>query len=175
MSEVTADYVQHLRALVTEGAEALRAISPTASAERPARDKWSPREVIGHLIDSASNNHQRFLRAQFQEDLVFPGYDQDAWVVAQRYHASNWGDLVSLWRQFNGHLANVMEAVPESERLRPRERHNLDQIAWQVVPRHLPTTLDYFMRDYVGHLRHHLRQVLGSEWDASRASPNVAS
>ena len=48
-----------------------------------AQDKWSPREIVGHLIDSAANNHQRFVRAQFTDDLVFSGYQQAEWVGVQ--------------------------------------------------------------------------------------------
>ena len=158
-------YVAHLRSLVDRGAASLLAMTDTASAHRPGPGKWSPREIIGHLIDSASNNHQRFVRAQLQDDLVFPGYAQDAWVAAQRYQDANWRELVNLWSAFNRHLAGVMEATPESVRLRPRHRHNLDELAWRPVPRDTPATLDYFMGDYVDHLEHHLRQILGSGWE----------
>jgi hypothetical protein len=161
-------YVADLRALVDHGSASLLVMTDAASAHRPAPGKWSPREVIGHLIDSASNNHQRFVRAQFQDDLVFPGYAQDGWVEAQRYQDANWRELIGLWSAFNQHLARVMESMPEAVRLRLRSRHNLDEIAWSPVPRDTPTTLDYFMNDYVGHLEHHLRQILGSGWTGRR-------
>jgi hypothetical protein len=157
------DYVVRLRNLVEECRPRLSALDDDATRTRPAPGKWSPREVIGHLIDSASNNHQRFVRAQSQDSLVFPGYDQEAWVTAQRYREAPWSELVTLWAAFNLHLAHVMESVPEDVRLRPRAEHNLDAIAWRTVPRDESTTLDYFMRDYVGHLEHHLRQVLGED------------
>jgi hypothetical protein len=115
--------------------------------------------VIGHLIDSASNNHQRFVRAQFQEDLVFSGYEQDAWVSVQRYRDAPWEELIALWRSYNLHIARVMEAVPKDERVRLRARHNLDELAWKTVPPNEPASLDYFMSDYVSHLRHHLAQI----------------
>jgi hypothetical protein len=118
---------------------------------------------MGHLIDSASNNHQRFVRAQLQEQLVFPGYDQEAWVEVQAHGEAPWEELVALWSAFNLHLARVMEAVPDEVRLRPRTEHNLDVIAWKQVAPSSPATLDYFMADYVGHLEHHLKQVLGSD------------
>lgn len=156
------DYIQELRSVVERSTPALLALSGDASAHRPAPGKWSPREVLGHLIDSASNNHQRFVRAQFQDDLVFPGYEQDDRVEAQHCHDAPWTDLVTLWRAFNLHLARVMAAVPESVRLRAHRRHNLDKIAWRAVPAGEPTTLAYFMSDYVSHVKHHLRQILGS-------------
>jgi hypothetical protein len=146
-------------------------LTDAESARHPASAKWSPREVIGHLIDSASNNHQRFVRAASQDDLVFPGYDQDRWVDLQDYQNTPWRDLVSLWAAFNRHIARVMAAIPEPVCSRPRARHNLDEIAWRPVSATEPTTLDYFMKDYVEHLEHHLRQILGAEWDDTVIRP----
>ncbi len=154
------DFIDGFRRLVERSAEALMEISEADSGRRPVPGKWSPKEIVGHLIDSASNNHQRFVRAQFKDDLLFPGYDQDAWVAAQRYQETPWSALVELWRAYNLHLARVMAATPEAARLREHRRHNFHQIAWQTVPEGEPTTLDYFMRDYVTHLRHHLGQIL---------------
>ncbi len=156
------DFVAEFRHLVERSAEALLQISEVDSARRPAPGKWSAKEIVGHLIDSASNNHQRFVRAPFQDDLVFAGYDQDAWVAAQQYQDAPWPALVELWRAYNLHLARVMATTPEAARLRPHRRHNFHQIAWQTVPEEEPATLDYFMRDYVDHLRHHLGQILPS-------------
>jgi hypothetical protein len=154
------DYIAELRAAVERAAAALLALPEAQSARPRAPGKWSPKEVIGHLIDSAAVNHQRFVRASSQDDLVFPTYAQDEWVAAQRYREAPWEELVELWRRYNRHIAWVMEGVPEAVRFRSHRRHNLHQIAWQVVPEGETTTLDYLMRDYVGHLKHHLRQVL---------------
>jgi hypothetical protein len=138
----------------------LLALSDTEAARRPAPGKWSPKQVIGHLIDSASNNHQRFVRAGFTGDLVFPGYEQESWVEAQRYATAPWAELVGLWSNFNLHLARVIEATPADARQKPRVRHNLHELAWKAVPQSEPATLEYFMRDYVDHLRHHIAQIL---------------
>jgi hypothetical protein len=158
-------YAQDLLSVIERSTTKLLALSEGESGRHPAPGKWSPREVIGHLIDSASNNHQRFVRAQFQSDLIFSGYEQDAWVRVQRYQSAPWAELVTLWRTFNLHLVRVMAAIPEPVRTREHHRHNLDQVAWQAVPKEEPATLDYFMEDYVGHLKHHLRQILGPNWD----------
>lgn len=160
------DSATRLRAAVDAGARDLAALTDAESARRPAPGRWSPREVIGHLIDSASNNHGRFVRALSQDDLVFPGYAQDGWVEAQRYAEAPWGELVALWAAFNRHLARVMDAMPTDARTRPRARHNLDQIAFRTLPSGAPATLEWFMADYVDHLEHHLRQVLGATWAA---------
>ncbi len=158
-------YVREFRAIITQATPALLALTDDRSTRHPVPGKWSPREVIGHMIDSASNNHQRFVRAQFQNDLVLVGYDQDAWVALQKYQDEPWEDLVALWRAFNVHLAHVMESIPASVRQREHGRHNLHEINWKPVPADQPATLDHLMEDYVGHLKHHLRQILGATWD----------
>jgi DinB family protein len=154
------EYVVTLRNAIERFTPILEEMPQERTRHRPAPGKWSPREIIGHLIDSASNNHQRFVRALFQDDLIFPGYAQDEWVSAQRYREAPWHDLLELWRSFNLHIARVMEAAPSEQRLRPRARHNLDELAWKPVPRDQPATLDYFMADYVAHLQHHIDQII---------------
>lgn len=144
---------------VTHATERLRAMSD-ADARRPrAPGTWSPKEIIGHLIDSASNNHRRFIQAQLRDELVFEGYEQADWVAAQHYRDAPWRDLVALWSSFNLHLARVIASVPEPIADRPRSPHNLHQVAWETPPADAPATLAFFMRDYVNHLNHHLRQI----------------
>jgi len=157
-------YVTRLHAVLDAAEPLLTAMPDDATAQCPAPGKWSPREIIGHLIDSASNNHQRFVRAAWQDDLVFNGYDQDRWVSLQDYQHASWKELVTLWAIFNRHIARVMSAIPTDVRTRVHTKHNLHDVAWRPVAEHEPATLDFFMDDYVGHLEHHLRQVLGATW-----------
>jgi hypothetical protein len=153
------DVAANLRGIVEREARRLAAI-PNDRANTPvAPGKWSPKEIIGHLVDSASNNHGRFVRAEFSDDLTFSGYDQDAWVKAQDYAGAEWSALIALWRAFNLHIAHVVERIPESVATRQRSRHNLDEIAWRIVPKREPATLEYFVRDYVAHMNHHLAQI----------------
>ena len=140
---------------------ALLALDDAATTRRPTPGKWSPREIIGHLVDSASNNHQRFVRMRDRDDLVVEGYEQDAWVSAQGYQDAPWMELVLLWMTYNRHLARVMSATPAADRDRQRHTHNLHLRAYRPVAADRSVTLDYFMNDYVDHLEHHLRQVLG--------------
>jgi hypothetical protein len=140
-------------------AVAFLAIAPEVAARRPAPGKWSIKEIVGHLIDSAFNNHQRFVRAQWTTDLVLTGYDQDAWVASQRYEDAPWPDLVLLWRDLNRHLARTVAAIPSTVRELERQPHNLDRMAFRPVPADEAVTLDYFIHDYVDHMKHHLRQI----------------
>jgi DinB superfamily len=151
--------IEDFRLAVEEASNRLLLISEEESMRPRAAGKWSPKEIIGHLIDSASNNHQRFVRTQFRDDLAFLGYEQEAWVNVQHYKIEPWPQLVALWKNFNLHLAHLMKHMPEDIRKKPRIKHNLDEIAWQTVSRDEPVTLEYFMLDYIGHLNNHLRQI----------------
>jgi hypothetical protein len=153
------DHADELRRTVVQTATVLRRASTETAARPPGPGKWSAKQIVGHLIDSASNNHQRFIRAHFRTDLCFDGYDQDAWVELQHYQDADWPELIALWESFNLHLARVMEQIPDEVRFAARSRHNLDRLAFRPVPPEEPTTLDYFMQDYVEHLKHHLRQI----------------
>jgi DinB family protein len=153
------EIAQALRTVVEEARPRLARIDEAASAREPAPGKWSPREIIGHLIDSAQNNHGRFVRAQLSDDLVFAGYAQTDWVRLQRYNKREWSALVDLWAAYNIHLAHVIAHIPAEIAERPRVKHNLHELAWQAVPADSPATLAYFMADYIGHLEHHLRQI----------------
>lgn len=153
------EFLGDFRSTVVNATDRLRQISPEESARKTSPDKWSIKEVLGHLIDSAANNHQRFVRAQFTDDLVFPGYEQEKWVNAQRYLEESWSDMIQLWSSYNLHLVHVISAIPEATLTRARIRHNLDQIATRPVDQKDPTTLDYFVRDYLVHLKHHLDQI----------------
>ncbi|MDQ1524304.1 MAG: hypothetical protein QOE47_2228 [Pyrinomonadaceae bacterium] len=161
MKEVLEDF----RRTIEEAAARLHALDEAAARTARGDDAgaWTPKEIVGHLIDSASNNHGRFVRAQFTDDLVFPGYEQEEWVRAQRYNEEPWPLLVELWKHYNLHLLHVMASAPEETRRRPRAKHSLDRIAWQTIDANQTTTLEYLMTDYVGHLKSHLRQIFSED------------
>jgi hypothetical protein len=137
----------------------LRDMSETESRRKSSPDDWSPAEVLGHLIDSAANNHQRFVLAQFTDDLVFSGYEQERWVSSQKYSDESWPDVIQLWISYNLHLLHVVSVIPEDVLTKIRSPHTLDQIAFNRVDKNDGTTLEYLIRDYVDHLRHHLDQI----------------
>ena len=121
-----------------------------AEADQPlGPGKWSTKETIGHLIDSAANNHQRFVRGQMTDILKFPGYRQADWVDCQRYGLESWVDLLDLWRAYNMHLRHVITSIPTGR---------LDNQC--VVDDADPVTLRFLAEDYLVHMRHHLAQIL---------------
>lgn len=155
------DFLDDFHQTIEDSATRLLSISSSKSQIPPSVGKWSPREVIGHLIDSAANNHQRFVRAQFTDDLEFHGYEQAEWVGVQGYNEESWEQLVQLWKHYNLHLLHLISKIPSEQLTKERRKHNLHQQAWQAVPIDKPATLEYFIRDYLEHLKHHLRQITG--------------
>ena len=164
-------FLNEFRDIVETARTSLLRLSAENASERPS-GKWSPKEIVGHLIDSAANNHQRFVRAQSTDDLVCPTYDQEVWVEAQRYIDESWSDLVNLWASYNRHIHHVVSVMPGQALTGLRQTHNLDQVAWKTVDRDTPATLEYFVRDYVNHMRHHLRQILGPDFGNSYQTLN---
>ena len=125
------DYVRSLESITRETAATLRELPESTVTWKPRPTAWSIKEIIGHLIDSAANNHQRFVRAQQQPDLVFHGYAQDEWVRIQAYDSAPWRELVALWESYNLHIARVMAGVPASVRDRRQARHNFHEIGFR--------------------------------------------
>jgi len=155
MSEVAYEIEQ----VVNSATERLRNIPENNRKLSKIDGQWSAKQILGHLIDSAANNHQRFVRAQFIEDLVFPGYNQEQWIRAQKYNDEAWLPMVELWRLYNLHLVHVIKNIPLDTLMRPRLPHSLDKIAWKTVSANEPVTLEYLVRDYLGHLQDHLIQL----------------
>lgn len=165
------DYIAALRADLDAAEPFLRSLGDDLVSAPWQPGKWTRREILGHLVDSASVNHERFVRATRADHLVFHGYDQDEWVMVQQYREASWNDLVDLWISLNRYLARFMAVVPPEVRHAPRERHTLDRIAFRPIPANQPATLDHLMSDYVVHLEHHLTQVLGEGWAFQHNTP----
>ena len=134
----------------------MEAITEVAASAPTATGKWSRKEIIGHLLDSASNNHQRFVRAALEGSLTFPAYDQDRLVALQRPGRLEWKLLLRLWESYNRYLAHIIAGLPES--------------AAGAVCRigdDKPVTLEFIADDYVAHLKHHLNQIMGKKFETS--------
>jgi hypothetical protein len=155
--DVTTELARDIAAVVDAELPRLSAIGEARAGEPIAAGKWSRKQVIGHLIDSAVNNQHRFVRAQLAPSLVFPGYEQDGWVAAQGYQQRSWAELVGLWAALNRHLAHVVA------RIEPRSLETACTIGAGA-----PVTLRFIAQDYLRHLRHHLAQVLSPESAAGK-------
>jgi hypothetical protein len=156
------DFLADFQTTVETSAERLLAMPEDESGVVRFDGQWSARQVLGHLIDSAANNHQRFVRAQLADHLSFEGYDQEQWIKVQHYERASWPLLIQLWKSYNLHLLHVIAAIPEETLQQPRARHSLDRIAWQTVSASEPATLEYLIRDYLGHMKDHLQQIFGA-------------
>ena len=154
-----AQFLTDFRATVVDATARLREIPAAESRQKSAPDDWAQIEILGHLVDSAANNHQRFVRSQFSDDLVYQGYEQNQWVSSQKYSDESWSEVIQLWSAYNLHLLHVVSVIPEDVLTKARSPHTLDQIAFNLVDKNTPATLEYLIRDYVDHLRHHLDQI----------------
>ena len=134
--------------LIDTAEPVLARIDESLSTERLLAGGWSRKQLVGHLIDSASNNHQRFVRASLQESLALPGYDQDGNVRVQAFQQAAWPQLLALWSSYNRFLAHVIAHLPESKL----------QTACHIGDA-APVTLEFLATDYVAHLKHHLQQM----------------
>jgi hypothetical protein len=114
-----------------------------------APGKWRRVQVLGHLVDSASNNHQRFVRAMLQPSLEFLAYDPNGSVDVQCYDSFPAATLLELWSSYNTLLAHVIERI-SVQALTVSCKIGADE----------PVTLEFLATDYVRHLTHHLKQIL---------------
>lgn len=115
---------------------------------KPSEERWAIIEVLGHLVDSAANNHQRFVRALQTDSLEFPKYEQNFWVKSQAYCEASWDNLVEFWKLYNLHLAHIIRRIPD-EKMR---------VECKITPND-PVSLSFLIEDYFVHLKHHLNKI----------------
>ena len=139
---------ESLLSLIEAAEPRLREIDTLESTKPILTGGWSRRQVIGHLIDSASNNHQRFVRTALQPSLDFPAYDPDGSVSVQKPQEADWLLLISLWAAYNRYLAHVIAHLPPSK-LETVCRIGTDE----------EVTLEFLATDYLTHLAHHLSEI----------------
>ena len=145
---MAADVAGELLDVVEAASESLRKMSGPEASLKSASDSWSKKEILCHLLDSAVNNHHRFIRAQEVEELTFPAYTQEHWVNSQGYEERPWPELVDLWRLYNRHLAHVISRITE------------EKLAVQcMIGSDEPVSLGYLVEDYLVHMRHHLAEL----------------
>jgi hypothetical protein len=139
----------HLFDIIQKARPELEAISEEKASTKTIDGKWSIKETLGHLIDSAANNHQRFVRLQNAAENVSIRYDQEFWVNVQAYQSKNWVDLVDLWYYYNKHLSHVVANLNQAM---------LNNKCDMGYPEQ--KTLEFVVEDYIRHLEHHLKQIL---------------
>ena len=126
----------------------LEQIPETEFAFKPTSIKWSKKEILGHLIDSATNNHQRFIRIQYEnEPVIF--YDQNQWNELSKYNMIDTAQLILFWKSYNQHLIEIIKAIPEE---------NLGKNG--IGKDGQSFSLAFYVSDYVEHLEHHLKQIV---------------
>ncbi|SEF99364.1 DinB superfamily protein [Bryocella elongata] len=140
-----------LLSLIEAAAPQLAQVDDSTTTSPVRAGGWSRRQLLGHLIDSASNNHQRIVRASLQRELNFPGYDQNGNIRVQQFQTASWAMLVDLFLAYNRLLAHVIAHIPEAK---------LQTVC--KIGAEMPTTLEHLAKDYVKHLAHHLK-LMGIE------------
>jgi hypothetical protein len=155
--------ISSLRELLRVVPEHLRRLSDDSVRHRPSPSGWSPKEELGHLLDSAANNHQRIVRAQLEDKPALPGYEQNRWVAIHGYQHREWAELIEVWQVLNRQLLVAAEAAPDS--------------AWSrtlTVADSGPLALQFVFEDYIRHMVHHLEHI-GIAADEIRSKPSTAA
>lgn len=139
--------IQRLTYIVSIAPQLLKAIDEDKMSLKISADKWSKKEILGHLIDSATNNHQRFVRAQF-ENISHKSYDQNNWNAFNHYQELDNEHIIDFWALYNRQLIEVIQRIP-NEKLKSHV-----QVDENIV------TLALLIDDYLAHLEHHLKQII---------------
>jgi hypothetical protein len=140
---------KELETVIDEYASQLKNVTEKNYAAKPLPHKWSKKELLGHLIDSAQSNIRRFVVAQY-EDKPYIVYAQDTWVKAADYQHYPTNDLIALWALLNKHMCIVLKNIPAGLEERLCMTGELHSIKWLA-------------EDYIKHLKHHLHQILDLE------------
>lgn len=139
--------INRLNFIVEKAPGLLAQINEEQMSEKPAPNKWSKKEILGHLIDSATNNHQRLIRGQF-EAIPKIQYDQNEWNKYSFYQQIDSQKIISFWTIYNLQLIEIIKRIP---------KENLKK---QVKVGQNVLTLENLTIDYVAHLEHHLKQLI---------------
>jgi hypothetical protein len=143
---------EKIRSTIKHAKPLLLKIKFDSASVKPAPDEWSKKQILGHLIDSALNNHQRCVRGGYNAAEQFPPYNQNHWVEIQGYQERDWNELILLWGLCNLHLCEVLDRLPE------KDLENLCNIG-----RESSVTLGFVINDYLRHLKMHMDQILGGQ------------
>ena len=138
-----------LESILQQRHSALKSLYESQLTAKPSPGKWSKKEVIGHMIDSAQCNIRRFVAAQYEEKPIII-YNQDEWVAHCGYQQWNSTDLIDLWHLLNKQICLILKNTTAGMALRQCRTPDMHTVEWLA-------------QDYIKHLKHHLHQVLGLE------------
>jgi hypothetical protein len=131
-----------LRELINELYDKYKDLDEEYTSIQLSEEKWSVKEIFGHLIDSAANNYQRFIRLQEKSDLKFPGYSPD-WVKVVPYNSFPYESLMKLWKEYNLLLCHIIQNMDDS----------VLKNSWATEDTDLQ--LDFLVKDYISHMKIH--------------------
>lgn len=159
LSDSSADFAaipSQLSNLINDYTPLLQQINEDSFSHKPAAGKWSKKEILGHLIDSAQNNLRRFIVVQYEKEPPHIVYDQEFWVAANDYQSVPSNELILLWKLMNERIVQVLTCIPSAqlEKTCNTGRETDDFLS-----------LRFIAADYVGHLQHHLRQIFPQTTD----------
>lgn len=142
-------YAEELDNIIEKVEPQLQQLNERELEVKSSPAEWSKKEILGHLIDSAANNHQRFVRAAYNVADRFPTYDQIKWIEIQRYNDIPWGTLIAFWVAYNRHLGHLIACIPSEAGSTPCN-----------IGGEEPASLNYIVEDYLSHMRLHLEDIL---------------
>lgn len=139
--------LNRLNKLVVNTPDILLQISNADMSKKTSVEKWSKKEILGHLIDSATINHHRLIRAQFQSTPAIE-YNQNNWVKFNFYNEIDSVHLIRFWTSYNQQLIEIMKHIPKNH------SHKTVRISDEIM------SLEFLIADYIAHLEHHIKQII---------------
>ena len=146
--------------IISEARIKLGRIEESSFSLKTIPEKWSKKEILGHLVDSAYNNYQRFIRAEEQGNLVFNGYNQVDWVRQKNYQNRSTTEIIDLFLASNMHIVRLLANLPSDLIDKKTSEHNFDAICMRTLVTGESSSLGYLIADYIFHVEHHLYQIL---------------
>lgn len=153
-------YSKILNQIISMASSKISELDERELKHKPSPSKWSKKEILGHLIDSAYNNHQRIVRTDKQGNMIFQGYDQDDWVVKNNYQKREMEEVLQSWVVIQNHLSSAVAVLSDEVLYKKTKDHNFHVISMNKIPEGEESSLSYLVWDYTFHLEHHLSQII---------------
>lgn len=141
--------LQELQSLIVSVPVRMASIPSNMVSVRPAVNKWSKKEILGHLCDSAINNISRIVKAASAKKMfIVQPYEQDEWVKNNNYREQPLNDIIELWKSLNKQFIAAASNIPAKK------------LALKCdIEGHEIQTLQWLVDDYLSHMKHHLEQI----------------